>query len=103
MFWLLLAYLVVSPVRVVASPHFSSAPSTIELRIHITPDQRNRKLILVWGDEMELGRSEMTLDDELANFTRIIVDVPAGDYTVKATLIRTDGTYCSQDTFEVIK
>jgi len=80
-------------------------PAYIRLRVRVEPDPQNRALAMgIVGDSFETSSLEQ-LEGDRARITRWVdyKDVPAGDYTAVAQLLRVDGTTETvRDSFQVI-
>ena len=76
------------------TPNVSSAPSTVIVRAYVTPDAKNR-LLLVEADSGSFFRSsEIQLDgDKAPTLTEFRLNsLPSGEYTVSALLKDNAGT-----------
>ena len=79
--------------RVSATPPQSFAPATVRVRVTLTPDARNRVLVIEADSDEFFSSSEISLNGVEA--PRIVEtrlpSLPAGDYVVKAIVIDSSG------------
>jgi hypothetical protein len=80
------------------TPNVSSAPSTVIVRAYVTPDAKNRYLLVEADSGSFFRSSEIQLDGEkapaLTEFR--LASLPSGEYTVTAVLKDNKGTETMQ-------
>jgi hypothetical protein len=79
--------------RMAVSPVQSFAPTTLTVRVHVTPDTENRALEIVVESRDYYRSSRIQLDGNEAPRT-VVVELPnllAGDYEVRGALVDASG------------
>ena len=75
------------------TPNVSSAPSTVIVRAYVTPDEKNRTLLVEADSGSFFRSSQIQLDGEkaptLSEFR--LASLPSGEYTVTALLTDNKG------------
>ena len=83
-----------NPMSIAVYPRISTAPSTIEVTVIVEPNEANRSLLISVDGGNYYASSATDVDGEYARKinTRRFKDLPEGDYTATATLIRNDSS-----------
>ena len=78
---------------IAVSPMHSFAPTTLTVRVHVTPDAANRAVEVAADSDTYYRSSRIQLDGKDAPTTIVLEfrDVPGGDYEVSAILIDSAG------------
>jgi hypothetical protein len=85
------------PLAMTIAPHLSFAPADLRVRLDVTPNVRNRSLLLVAESDEFYRSSEMPLDaaDAPRSFTIQFRGLPPGAYSVSSEVKDADGERCA--------
>jgi hypothetical protein len=85
------------PLTMTVAPHLSFAPADLRVRLDVTPNARNRSLVVVAESDEFYRSSERPLDAEDAprSFTIQFRGLPPGEYLVSSEVKDADGGRCA--------
>ena len=85
------------PLAMTITPHLSFAPADLRVRLEVTPNARNRLLLVVAESDGFYRSSEMPLDadDAPRSFTIQFRGLPPGEYSVSSEVKDADGERCA--------
>jgi len=85
------------PLAMTIAPHLSFAPADLRVRLDVTPNARNRSLLVVADSDEFYRSSEVPLDAEDAprSFTIQFRGLPPGAYLISSEVKDADGGRCA--------